>query len=163
MHNPFVPFSERLLYALAESGKEYFVRQTLSLESDCGLEGSFLFTHYSSQAEAQAHFGALDQDIYRKLYDWKNPEDREKLLIAARRPAGYRIYAALFHPQWQKSISQEFVRKLRTYIQSKLGWNPGKGETVHPAIYLEFGQLYTRLRYKTQEVSVKFEEIENHF
>jgi hypothetical protein len=164
MFNPFVLFNEKLLHAFVHSGKKYFVRQTFNRgkdDADAGLKGCFLFTHYPNYGAAQAHFGALEQDIYRKLYDWHDPGDKEKLLIAAQRPAGYKIYAALFEAGWQKEFGDDLRKKLRYYIQAKIGWNPARDEIVSPDVYLHFGEIYTRIRYKSQEVSVKLEEIEN--
>src|SRR5688572_15583141 len=107
MFNPFAPLTGRLLEAFVKAGEAYFVRQTFKrgkvpFEE---IKGSYLITQHSSLPSAQAHFGALDHDPNRYLYDWTKEGDRNKLIIAANNPEGYRIYAGVFLQDWERHIT----------------------------------------------------------
>ncbi|MEJ7740461.1 MAG: hypothetical protein WKF97_23840 [Chitinophagaceae bacterium] len=164
MFNPFSPLSKPLLDAFVKAGKKYFVRQTYNRARDHfdqGIKGCFIFTHYAEIGHAQHHYGAISQDPNKFLYEWDNPEHQSKLNIAASKPSGYKIYATVFQRDWEKTITNQLKEKVRKYIDYKLGWKPGRGETVAFTIYVSYGELYAKLKLRAQEVRVKLEDIEN--
>ncbi len=98
MFNPLVPLTRPLLEAFVKAGKKYFVRQTYIRGKellDENVKGYFIFTHYSEIGQAEHHLSAIGQDRSRFLYDWEKSEHQEKLLIAAGKPAGYKIYSSI--------------------------------------------------------------------
>ncbi|MEO5998861.1 MAG: hypothetical protein ABIN89_18970 [Chitinophagaceae bacterium] len=164
MFNPFSTLSVPLLDAFVKSGKKYFVRQTFTRGKsllDEGVKGYFIFTHYSEIGHAQHHLGAIEHDPNRFLYEWDNQEHQQKLIIAAGTPPGYKIYSSVFEKDWQKWLTVHLKDKVKKYIDYRLGWKPGGGETVDFQIYSNYGDLYAKLKLRSQEVRVKLELIEN--
>jgi hypothetical protein len=163
MFNPFYPFTKQLLEGFLKYNKKYFVRQSFERGRnilDESIKEYFLVTHYGNLTTAMDHFGAISHDPRRFLYDWNNPEHREKLLVAASNPNGYKIFASVLKPEYEKGTAKQLKNKLRTYI-NKIGWYPKRDEGVSSNYELQFGELYIRLKYAGREAKVKFEEIEN--
>ncbi len=163
MFNPFYPFTTSLLEALLQHGKRYFVRQTFRRGVPLlqeGIKGAYLISHYDSLHEAQVHCDALAHDPNRFVYDWSNPEHRERLKIAAGHPAGYNVYSSTFQKDWENQITERIKKSIRLYVTA-LGWQPSRSEGLHTSFYHTFGELYIKLKFKSREVRVKFEEIEN--
>lgn len=158
-----MPLTRQLLDAFVKAGKKYFVRQAYSRGKellDEGVKGCFIFTHYSEAGQAEHHLGAIAHDPNRYLYNWDKPEDQNKLLIAAGKPDGYKIYSSVFEKDWQKQITLLLKTKVKKYIDYSLDWKPGRGETVDFQIFTNYGELYAKLKLRTQEVRVKLEVIE---
>ena len=165
MFNPFTLFSRPLLDAFVQSGKQFFVRQQFQRARDhfhVRIKGYFIITHYAEKGHAEHHFGAVSDDPYKFLYNWQDPEHQNKLIIAAAQPAGYKIYSSVFNQDWEKHITNPLKQKLRNYVEGKLGWKPSVAETVGFDIYVHYGELFARLKLRTQEVRIKLEEIENY-
>lgn len=164
MLNPFSPFTKSLLDAFVKSGKKYFVRQSFARAKDHfdeGVKGYFIITHYADIAHAQHHMMAISDDVYRHLYEWDNPEHRQKLNVAVSNPPGYKIYSAVLIKDWEKQIRDNLKEKTRGYIEKNIGWKPGRSDTVDFNIYVNYGELYAKLKLQAEEVRVKLEEIEN--
>ena len=165
MFNPLYPFTGPLLNAFIKGGKPYFVRQTYNRgrnHLDENEKGAYLITHYSEKTTAEAHYNAIAGDFSRRLYDWNNTEDKERLRRAASAPAGYRIYAAILDKDPERRITDGIRKSIRAYVD-RLGWRPARGETVMPNFYLQFGELYASLKYKSWKTEIKFEDIENQY
>ena len=90
MFHPFYLLTNDLLPALIEKGKNFFVRQTYNgiIKTGDMTERQFIFSHYPNISLALDHFGAIENDRFRYVYDWNNEEHRKKLLIAASQPSG---------------------------------------------------------------------------
>lgn len=165
MLNPFALLTVPLLQAFVNSGKKYFIRQSFNRARDHfdeGMKGYFIISHYGEKGHAEHHLGAISEDRYRFMYDWENMDHRRKLLTAAAQPQGYRIYASVFNQDWEKYLTNPLKQKLRNYVESKLHWKPSVAETVGFDIYVNYGELYARLKLRNQEVRVKLAEIENY-
>lgn len=165
MFNIFCPLTSPLLESFIAKGKKYFVRQTYSRGMPLGeteVKGSYLFTHYGTITEAQAHYNVLKDDDYRFLYDANFPEHLEKLKKAAAGVEGFRIYASVAEPGWEKRAQLNLKPKVKRYIDYKLKWKPKRNEMVDFDLYLQWGELFAKLTSKGQEVSVRLEEIEKY-
>ena len=165
MFNPLALFSERLLEALVQAGKLYFVRQTYPRGREPFNEeqkGAFLITHYAEMGPAATHYDAIAHDTGRYLYRWDKEADREKLKRAASQPSGYSIYAGVFLKDWEKNITDRVKNCIRYYVAAQ-GWKPGRNEIVQPDFYLEFGELHVKIKFRNLERKLKFDEIEKPF
>jgi hypothetical protein len=163
MYNPFALFTRPLLDAFIKAGQRYFVRQTYprgKAPLEEGVNGYFVFSHYKDIAFANYHMSAINHDAAKFLYDWDNPEHKEKLLIAAGKPSGYKIYSILLEKDWQKTSTLLLKDKVKKYIDYNLGWRPGRNETVDFQLFVNYGELFAKLKLRTQEVRVKLEVIE---
>jgi hypothetical protein len=163
MFNPFHPFTDPLLDAFVQHGKRYFVRQTYRRGVNAlneGIKGAYLISHYDDLNKAQAHYNALASDPNRFLYDWNNTGHQQKLKVAASSPAGYKVYSCTLERNWERHITDRIKKGIRLYVTG-LGWQPSRSEGLNTKYFQIFGELYIQLKYKTREVKVKFEEIEN--
>jgi len=104
----------------------------------------------------------IGHDAYMYLYEWDNPEHQQKLYVAASQPVGYKVYSGVFKKDWEKQISNSMNETAKTYIETKIRWKPGRGDNVDFKLYVNYGELYAKLKFRGQEVRVKLEEIENH-
>jgi hypothetical protein len=108
MFNPLEPWNEAALEGFIKAGMRYFVRQCFDRAKgpfDENIKGYFLFCHYKNYAPAKEHYDAIKDDPSRFLYDWEEPEHREKLSIAASRPPGYKLYTNTFMPKWEQHLT----------------------------------------------------------
>jgi hypothetical protein len=86
MYNPFVPFDLRLLNALYENGRRYYVHQNFPRGANPFLKGfkaSILITDCKGFDEAARHLKSLRRDPIAFIYDITLPEHRQRLEIAA--------------------------------------------------------------------------------
>jgi hypothetical protein len=165
MFNPFALLTTPLLHAFVDSGKKYFVRQTFLRAGDHfhqDIKAYFIITHYAEKGHAEHHYGALSEDPWKFLYDWENADHRKRLLTASAQPEGYKVYASVFKKDWQKHITNPLKQKLRNYVESKLCWKPAVAETLGFDIYVNYGEVYAKLKLRSQEVRIKLAEIENY-
>jgi hypothetical protein len=161
MHNPFSLHSEELLRSMLTAGRRYFVRQYYPRGIDhfhADLKAAFLLTHYNEQPRAQVHYEALSKDGYRKIYDARDDDDMDKLLMAVRQPSGYAVYAAVLSAPWRPS--ELTAEKVKRYVSAKLSWRPKKAEGVKVDLFTQFGELYVTLKSGGEEVKVPLSEIE---
>ena len=157
--NPMALLTASVLQGLVNTGHRYFVRQSFT-RGNTAEERGFLLSHYENYFRAKEHLDILVNDGARRLYDWEDAEDRIRLQTAASQPDGFRVFANLFRPDWEKSLNWRLREKIRAYID-QLDWQPGGSESVQPQFYPHFGEVYVSLQYKGREVRVNFEEIEN--
>ncbi len=161
MHNPFPLYSQRLLEALIKAGHRYFVRQTYKRgrnQFDTEEKGAYLISHYNDLNKATVHYEALKNDGNRFLYDISNTEHLEKLRVAALQPAGYKIYTPLLEQEWKPT--EQLAKRIRSYINYKLHWRPGRSETVHTNLFLEFGELFITLKFRVYNEKIPLSDIE---
>ena len=162
MFNPLCLFSSELLAAFISSGQKYFVRQTFRRGADVDNKtaGTFLISHYSDYGQAFEHFEAVAKDRNRYLYRWSESVDRKRLELAATQPAGFRIFASVVMPDWEKRAEKALNIQVRKYMQQKNLWHPGKKDDVTFELYPHFGEVYVRMRFRKQEIKVSLEEVE---
>ncbi len=161
MHNPLVLHSEKLLHAQIKSGYSFFVRQSFPrgcISSGTEKKAAFLITHYNDLNRANVHLEALPTDFYRKCYDLRMAEEKEKLLIAVNQPAGYAIYAPLLRHPWKPG--NLLAGRIREYVETVLHWNPDKHRGLKADLFLQFGELFITLKSGSQEAKIRLEEID---
>src|SRR4028118_1877158 len=127
MISPFAPFGKPLLDAFIHAGCRYFIRQSFPrgkrpLEE--GIKGCFIITHYADIAHAQHHLLAIREDPHAFLYEWDNAAHQYKLLTAADRPPGFKIYSSVFRRDWEKLFRRGLTEKARAFIEARVGWAP---------------------------------------
>jgi hypothetical protein len=163
MFNPLCPFGKELLEGFVTSGQKYFVRQTFNrgLNLNDKSKRAFLISHYRDFGQAFEHYEAIAQDRNRYLYRWSEPADRKRLLIAASQPSGFRIFASVVMPDWQEKAERALKVQVRSYIEKKNFWHPGKKDGVEFELYPHFGEVFVRMRFRKQEIKVSLNEVEN--
>jgi len=164
MFNPLCIFGKELLEAFVASGQKYFVRQTFNrgLNPTDKTNRAFLISHYRDYGQALEHFEAIAHDHNRYLYRWSEPDDRNRLQVAAGQPQGFRIYASVVMPDWQEKAEKALKIQVRNYIQGKNLWHPGRKEGIEFELYPHFGEVFVRMRFRQQEIKVSLAEVENY-
>lgn len=166
MFNPFYPLTGQLLDAFVAKGKKYFVRQTFNRGQKPfheEVKGYFLFSYYDNLTTAQDHYGAISHDPNRFLYDWNNPEHRQRLKVAASGLKEYETYASVLRPDYEKGLTDKVKKKIRQYVSNSLGWPIKGSDTLDTNFELQFGELFIRFKHGARQARVKFEEIENQY
>jgi hypothetical protein len=51
-------------------------------------------------------------------------------------------------------------KKIRAFIEYKLGWQPGRNDDVSFNLDVQFGEVYAELKFRSKQIKVKLEEIE---
>jgi hypothetical protein len=161
MFNPLCMLSRKLLDAFIASGQKYFVRQTFNRGGD-KMHRGYLISHYTDFGQAYEHFEAIASDPHRYLYRVSEPEDIRRLQKASSQPAGYRIYASVVTPGWEKSVEKTLTVQVRKYLEGKNLWHPGKKDEVAFELYPHFGEVFVRMRFRKQEIKVSLAEVENY-
>ena len=163
MFNPLCLFNAKILEAFVKAGKTHFVRQTYSRAlalNDQHLKGCFLITHYADEGEAKQHYEAVQSDANRFLYDWSNERHRRRLHLAATQPPGYKIYASVVMPGWEKEAAQVLKEKVHAYITRKMKWHPSRLDAIDFDLYPHFGEVFVKMRFRKQEIKVSLAEVE---
>lgn len=163
MINPFHPLTKELLDVFITKNQKYFIRQSLPRAEnvlDPDARGHFLFSQYQTLGQAQEHYAALQRDPYRFLYDWNNPEHKERLMKAATNPEGYRIFASIFTADASERIKKRLEPQFKSYMKWKLNWYPKRADGLDMSFYVQYGEVYCQLKTGSREARVKLEEIE---
>jgi hypothetical protein len=166
MYNPFPLITPSLLISQIsdKKGKRFFVRQTFKRGFLEGLKAAFLLRGYTEDEKdvANEHFTLLAHDPNAFLYDAKNEEHLEKLKIASRQPSGFKVYyVGKTKVDWKPP--KIIVDKLQKYIRARHPhWRTKKGsDPIDAGLYEEFGNIYFKLNFGSEEEKVFFDIIEN--
>ncbi len=167
MYNPLALISVPLIEAITKSPK-IFVREYYKRGKPADTATNvlpLLLTCYDKEndvehSRAYFHLKQLGKESYARLYDSEIKEDREKLLIAALQPCGYKIFINMLPCKW---IAPAFLRnKIHEYMQTNLPWwNYNKTNQLHIHLKDRYGKLYLQLSWKANKAEVILEEIEN--
>jgi len=165
MYNPFALLSVPLMQALLKSN-QYYVRQTYERGRDHFdelVKLSLLITYYYGDAiettRAQMHYKLLVKDRYRFLYDGTIPEHRERLLIAASQPEGYKVYVNLLPAKWK---APDLLRdKIAGYVAKALPeWKVDRYSKLDIVLQEKYGNLYLDLHWKGRSATVQLDAVE---
>lgn len=165
MYNPYTILTPALLQAMLRQPM-YFVRQHFPRG---GLPGTaactpLLLTHYiqaeSDKERADRHMRLLLKDRYRYMYDSTSTADKEKLLLAASQPEGYRIYINLLQKKWK--APDTLKHKISDYVQTKLPWwSYSPKDKLNVTLKERYGELFIALLWRGQQTEVHLDDIEN--
>ena len=164
MFNPFVKFEEKFIAAFRKVKKRYLVSQTFTrVDNTVNQDKTYLMlTHYDDKGLAKIHFNALSTDKFSSIIDLENESHREKLLTMLTPPSNYTIYSSLtIDPKEVKNLSDKIYKeKVQKFIEKKTNWRISREQTIKPKLEITFGELYVALKYGTQTIRVRLEELE---
>lgn len=159
MFNPLCVFDLKYLDAFRKKGVKAFVKQTYprGRGNDPDVQ-AFILIHFENLLSAQQYFDVLQHDPGRELLIFANPADVERIkeLIATSR-----IFMMLKVRDAEYRVKKLLDKKVRAYIEYILGWRPGREYGVSFQLDVQFGEVYARLKFRSKEIKVKLEEIEN--
>jgi len=161
MHNPLALLTTELLQALLAHGFTFFIRQSYPRgmdHFDPALKECFLITPYAEMGEAQRHFQHIVADPRRRIYLVDQPEELDKLYLAAAQPDGYKIFVdKLAAPKWR--VPADMNSKIHRYLRANTKWKTREGE-IAVNLFLHFGELMLRLTNGREEIKINLNEIE---
>ena len=164
MFNPFVRFMPELIDAFRLRGERYLVSQTFRPGIDMFTEGRqvLMFCNYSDKGFAQIHLQAVRADRFAAIIDLETEKHLCKVreMLAAGSP--YLVFSNLVRDQQslQELLDKSYAVKLRRYIDRHTTWRISGSGSLRPKLQLIFGELFVVVRFQTQHLRVKFEDIE---
>ena len=60
-----------------------------------------------------------------------------------------------------KRLDDKYTDHIKRYIQKNTTWRIARDSKITPKFEVVFGELFITIRYNTQQLRVKFEDIEN--
>lgn len=164
MFNPFVKFEGKFIDAFRKVKKRYLVSQTFTRIDDKVNQGKtyLMLTHYDDKGLATIHFNALSIDKFSSIIDLENDIHREKLITMLTPQSKYIIYSSLtIDPKKVKNLSDKIYKeKVQKFIEKKTNWRISREQTIKPKLEITFGELYVALKYGTQTIRIRLEELE---
>ncbi|MGN6438398.1 MAG: hypothetical protein ACTHMM_17780 [Agriterribacter sp.] len=165
MLQPFEHFKHIYLNKLIQLKKRYLVSQTYKRAKDHLSEEEkidILLSDYSDLGQAKIHLNAVKTDRFHALLDLEKPEHLDKLKEMMQEGSKYRLFWAVVRSakELEASINGRFKDHMRRYIAKNTTWRIKGDATIHPSIQISFGELFLVLKYGSQTLRVKFEEIE---
>ena len=166
MLQPFVMFREVCLDRLILLKKIYLVSQTYERGNDHFEEvqkRSILLSDYDNLGQANMHLNAIKNDRYAAIIDLSKSAHLEKLSTMMNGEQ-YKIYWAVIKSKEdiQKRLDTAYKTRLRKYIDAKTTWNISSGEKLTSQFEVTFGEIFLILKWRSQKVRLKFEEIERY-
>ncbi len=76
--------------------------------------------------------------------------------------SGYRIFFAVVRnaKELENEINKHYKEKLKQYIDKQTNWKISRDTVVKPSLQLSFGELFIILKHGSQQIRIKFEDIE---
>ncbi|HUS02252.1 MAG TPA: hypothetical protein VMY77_11025 [Chitinophagaceae bacterium] len=163
MFNPFSKFQEKFIPTFRKAKKRYLVSQTFTREPLQEGKTFLILTQYDDKESARVHLNAISFDKFASIIDLEKEVHREKLLDMLSPQSKYVIYSSLTIDQKEvkKTVDGLFKEKVQRFINKNTNWRISRDHTVKPKLEITFGELYVVLKYGTQTIRVKLEEIEN--
>jgi hypothetical protein len=150
MFNPLQQFEERFTGMFRKKGVKAFVRQTYS------RGGGYVLIHFENLLAAQQYYDVVKTDPARELIltDGEG-EERIKFLLRTEK-----VYTMLKIKDAEFKVKKLLEKRIRYFIDEKLGWRAGRNDDVQFSLDVQFGEVYAKLKFRAKEIKVKLEDIE---
>lgn len=164
MVQPFVEFEKKFIPRLRDLKKIYVVAQSYARGADlfCEAKTPLLVSAYDDRGLAEIHLKAIRDDRYACIINLCNRQHFDKLLGMLDAGSPYKIYWSVVKDasRLEKRLTATYADNIRRYIEKHTSWGIGGREKIQPSFEVTFGELFVRLKWKSQEQRIKFEEIE---
>jgi hypothetical protein len=165
MFQPFLEFEKKYLPKLKQLKKNYIVAQTYKRANDLliGNKIPILFTSYGNISLAQEHQDAFKNDKYCCIIDLNNEAQFSKVIEMLGPDSKYKVFWSVVknRDEMEKYIKKKYFKNLKNYIDNKLKWGVNAYDTVETDYEVEGGELMITLTWRSQKITIKFEDIEN--
>lgn len=148
--------------------KIYLVSQTYDRHIDDILEGSkqgMLISDYDDLGLAKQHLSALknSNDPLAAIINLTNEKHLETFKNILLINSKYAVYWAAVQSKHilEKQVNAHFKDHIRRYISKNTKWLIARDSGVNPKLQVIFGELFVILRYRGEELRIKFKDIEN--
>ncbi|HEX5024574.1 MAG TPA: hypothetical protein VFV68_04850, partial [Agriterribacter sp.] len=164
MLQPFEQFKFVYLNKLIQLKKRYLVSQSYKRAKDPFSEEEkidILLSDYADLGQAKLHLNAVRNDKYHAILDLENDSHLEKLHEMMREGSKYRLFWAVVSSanDLENAVNAEYKDNMRRYIERNTNWRIDRDTTLHPSLQISFGELFIVLKYGSQTIRVKFEDI----
>ena len=165
MFQPFELFKPQYITRLIALKKIYLVKQSYERGFDHFSDQEktgILVTDYDDYGLAKVHLDAIKKDKYAAVMDLTKEKHGAKLKEMLAEGSPYRVYWAIVKDieVIKKRIDLKYKDNIRRYIMQQTTWRISGSETIRPQLQVIFGELFIILKRSSQELRVKFEEIE---
>jgi hypothetical protein len=164
---PFEEFKPVYLSRLVQLGRRYLVSQTYVRAKDTASDPfssrvNLLLSDYVQPGEAKLHFNAIKKDRYAAIIDLEKPSHLDRVREILMEGSGYRVYFAVVRnaKELENKINKKYKEKLKLYIDKQTNWKISRDTIVNPSLQLSFGELFIILKHGSQQIRIKFEDIE---
>ena len=161
MFNPLHPFELRFLQAFLKKGVVAFVKQTYQRGKDLsnGRDNNYVLIHFEKILAAQQYYDVLKEDPARELLFINQTAhmDRLRELISVGN-----CYMMLKVKDAEFRVKKLLDKKIKLFIEHQLNWFPSRQDEVLFNLDVQFGEVYAKLKFRSRELKVKLEEIENY-
>jgi hypothetical protein len=166
MLQPFEVFRPVYFKKLFELKKTYLVSQTYKRAVDhlaTDKKIPILLSDYSDLGLAKIHLNAVKHDKFAAILDLTNENHLTKLNEMLKETSQYRLYWAVVKSakELQDRINKVYRDNMKRYIEKHTSWRIGRETTLYPSVQTTFGELFIILKYGSETLRIKFEEIEN--
>lgn len=157
-------FAESFLEKMLSLKKIYFVSQGYKRGFNHLAEihkEDILLTDYADEGLAKIHLNAVKADKYAAIINLTKPVHFKKIREMITGEV-YDVYRSAVPnlKELEKRLDNGYKIKLRRYIETQTNWRIPQGESVQSQFEVRFGELFLNLKWRTQRVRLKFEDIE---
>ena len=164
MFQPFLPLTKQYIDGLIRLKKTFLVSQSYERGMNhFDNKTPVLFTDYDGLGEAQIHKSAMGMDKLAAIVDLKDPGHLGKIYSMVKPDADFMPYWSIVKnkEETQKMLLKSYMDNVRRYIDKSTHWSISRGEGVTVAMQIVYGIIFVDLRYRNQQIRVKFEVIES--
>ena len=162
---PFEIMRLEYINQLIRLKKIYLVTQSYNMVEDpfghtdkIGLIAS----DYDDSGLAKIHLAAVKQDKYASVIQLSNSVHLAKITEMLQQDSAYAVYWAVVKDaeQLKRKVDTQFSDHIRRYITKNTNWSIKGSATLKPQLQVIFGELFVILKYGSQELRIKFADVE---
>ena len=160
---PFQPFLDAYIPRLIELNKLFLVSQPYYRLATSANEIPILLTEYDDIGLAKTHFAVVKDEKYASVINLQNQLHLHKLNDILKQSSQYRVYWAvvLNEQAFAEHVKKNYSQHLRRYLLSHAPWKIAATAKLSTTLQVIFGELFVTIKYKQDQLRVKFSEIEN--
>ncbi|MBE7170556.1 MAG: hypothetical protein INR73_08195 [Williamsia sp.] len=166
MFNPFIRFMPELIDAFRKKGEPYLVSHTFKAGVDVFTPGktALMFSQYANNSHAQVHLQTVKADRWAALIDLENEKHRNKVLEMLLPASSYLVFSNLTHDnETVVNFTNKYCAdKLQRYLKRHTNWRNSSYKNLRPKIQLIYGEMFIVVQSGSQQLRIKFTEIENY-
>jgi hypothetical protein len=165
MLQPFELFKVAYIERLTGLKKRYLVSQAYPRGYNHFADEqktNILLSDYDILGGANIHLNAVKHDKYAAILDLEKPAHKKKLAEMLEPDSKYRVFWAVVKSkkELEERINLRYKENLRRYIEKHTNWRIDRDSTIKPSVQVTFGELFIILKYASQTLRIKFEDIE---
>lgn len=164
MFNPFVRFVPELIDAFLTRGHYLLVSQTFRAGVDMFTEERrvLMFSHYNDMGFAQIHLQAIRTDPFAYIVDLRREKHLAKVREILAPGSPYLVFSKRVRDERavEQFADRQYAHKQRRYLDRHIDWKISKSAHLRPKLQLIFGELFVVLKYQSQQLRVRLEEID---